>query len=164
MIFFFSLNSGIPMKIHHLKNVSILLLLITLFLDSSYLNTYSKSLTNLNNKNYEAIVLGNLIEKKILKRGNFYLTQYKFKPEKWIYKKEGMKKEKYLKVNVFGADLEKEGLLIKASTTPDYMPLNEDVILFLENTLAKKKNLFTISKDGIIYGESVENFLSKEKK
>lgn len=152
------------MKIHHLKNVSILLLLITLFLDSSYLKTYSKSLTNLNNKNYEAIVLGNLIEKKILKRGNFYLTQYKFKPEKWIYKKEGMKKEKYLKVNVFGADLEKEGLLIKASTTPDYMPLNEDVILFLENTLAKKKNLFTISKDGIIYGESVENFLSKEKK
>lgn len=154
------------MKIYYYysRNVIILLLLITLLFESSFLNSYSKPLTNLNNGNYEAIVLGNLIKKKILKRGNFYLTQYKFKPEKWIYKKEGVKKEKYLKVNVFGADLEKEGLLIKASTTPDYMPLNEDVILFLENTLANKKNLFTISKDGIIYGENVKNFLSKEKK
>ena len=151
------------MQLNYLKNVSILLLLITLFFESSFLNSYSKSLTNLNNGNYEAIVLGNLIKKKIIKRGNFYLTQYKFKPEKWIYKKEGVKKEKYLKINVFGADLEKEGLLIKTSITPDYMPLDEDVILFLENTLANKKNLFTISKNGIIYGENLKNYLSKEK-
>lgn len=152
------------MKIHYFRNVIILLFLITLLFKSSFLSAFSNPITNLNNENYQAIVLGNLVKKKVFKRGKFYLTQYKFKPEKWIYKKEGVKKKKYLKVNVFGADLEKEGLLIKASTTPDYMPLNEDVILFLENTMAKKKNLYTISKDGIIYGDNVKNLLSKEKK
>lgn len=152
------------MKTQLCKNVSIFLLLITLIFELSNLSTYSKTLTNLNNGNYKAIVFGNLIKKKVFKSGNFYLTQYKFKPKKWLYKMEGVKEEKYLKVNVIGADLEKEGLLIKASTTPDYMPLNEDVILFLEETLSKKKNLFTVSRNGIIYGENVKNFLNKEKK
>lgn len=146
------------MQMNYIKNVSILLLLITLFFESTFLASYPNILTNRNNSKYDAIVLGSLIKKKVFKSGNFYLTQYKFKPEKWIYKKEEVKKKKYLKVNVFGADLEKEGLLIKASTTPDYIPMNEDVVLFLEKTLAKKKNLYTISKDGIVYGDNIKNF------
>lgn len=145
------------MSTNNKKFISILLLLITLIFESSFLKTYPKNLTNLNNSNYEAVVLGNLIKKKVIKKGNYYLTQYKFKPKKWLYKKRRVKKKKYLKVIVFGADLEKEGLLIKASTTPDYMPLNEDVVLFLEETMAKKKNLFTISKDGIVYGKRVKD-------
>jgi hypothetical protein len=145
------------------KTISILLLLIILLFDSSFLKTFPNNLTNLNNRNYEAIVLGNLIKKKVFKRGDFYLTQYKFKPKKWFYKKEKVAQKKYLKINVFGADLEKEGLLIKASTTPDHMPLNEDVILFLEETMSKKKNLFTISRDGIISGDSVCKFKWEKK-
>ncbi len=135
------------------------ILLIIVFIFNIYTPTFAYNLTNLNNDNYEAVVLGTLIKKKVFKENNFYLTQYTFKTKTWISKKENLKERKTLKVNVLGADLEKKGLLIKTSETPNHIPLNEDVILFLEKTKSNKKHTYAIRKNGILYGENIKDYV-----
>ena len=136
----------------------VLILLVFLF-SSSILNTFAKESVDFTNPKYQAIVLGKMIKKKVVKSDNFYLTEYKLKSQMWLYKKPEIKKSKYLKVKILGAELEKEGLIIKTSCAPDFVPLKKEAIFFLENNKKKKKNTFTLSKGGIVYGKNIKDIV-----
>jgi len=117
---------------------------------SSLIICSAKSQINNLNKEYEAIVLGTMIKKKVKKSGNFYITEYKLKTKKWLFKNPLVKKSKYLTIKVLGAELPEKGIVIKASTTPNYIPMNKEAIFCLEKTKSKKDNVYTITKGGII--------------
>ena len=118
---------------------------------------YSFSKTFPNN-HYMAIVSGKISKKEVKKSGNYYYTEYKLKPEKWLFKKPEIKQTKNLTVKILGADLPKKGLVIKASCAPDFVPFKEKAIFFLEETARKEKDVFTISKNGIIYGSGLKKY------
>lgn len=101
-------------------------------------------------KKYQAIVVGKITRGKITKSGNLYITEYKLKTKKWLFKKANVKTTKYITLKVLGADLKKEGIIIKASTTPDHIPINKEAVFFLEQNKLKEDNVFTVSKGGII--------------
>ncbi|MBI1858657.1 MAG: hypothetical protein HYR97_06060 [Candidatus Melainabacteria bacterium] len=71
-------------------------------------------------------------------------------PKKWIYKKSSVKKSNLLTIRIPGGELPKKGIVIKASTSPSYIPLKQDAVFFLEGTTTKQSDIFTITKDGII--------------
>ena len=104
--------------------------------------------------NYEAVVLGKITNKKIKKIGGFYITEYKLKTKKWLFKKTNIKEAEFLTIKILGADLREKGIVIKASTSPDYIPMNKEAVFLLENTKKKQKNVFTLQKNGIIYVEN----------
>jgi hypothetical protein len=130
----------------------LLLIAITLILFSSfYFKAYSKTPLISDTKKYEAIVSGKLIKSKVIKSGNLYLTEYKLKTTKWLFKKSYIKERKIVKIKILGADLQKKGLVIKASISPNNITLNKEAVFLLNKT--KKQNLYTIPKEGIIYKE-----------
>lgn len=104
-------------------------------------------------KQYEAIVLGKMINKKVKKFGDYYVTEYKLKPKRWIYKNPEVETKKHLTVRILGAELPKKGIVIKASTAPAYVPMKREAIFFLEKTKKKRKNIYTISNNGILFKE-----------
>ena len=108
--------------------------------------------------NHEAIVFGEITKSKVKKSGNYYYTEYKLKVEKWLFKKPEIKQTKNLTIKILGADLPKKGLVIKASCAPDFVPFKEKAIFFLEETARKEKDVFTISKNGIIYGSGLKKY------
>ena len=112
----------------------------------------SNELTN----RYQAIVLGEMVKKKVKKVGNFYLTEYKLKTKKWLLKQSNVKEAKYLKIKILGAELPKRGIVIRVSSSPTYVPMKKDAIFFLENNKKRKKNTYTISRDGIISSKYLE--------
>lgn len=146
--------------------IYLLLFLLTVSQSSSYAFFSKKEVKNIDelkmvfpNKNYEAIVIGKMTKKKIKKIGNFYYTEYKLKTKNWIYKAPEIKDNKYVTVNILGANLKKKGLLVKASTSPDYIPIKEEAIFFLFNTKKKQKNIYTIPKGGVIFGEKLKRYI-----
>ena len=100
--------------------------------------------------NYQAIVEGKIIDSKIRKIKNQYITEYKLKTKDWIYNKPEIKKTKYLTIKILGADLKEKGIVIKPSFAPDSIPINKEAIFFLENTKKNQPGIFTLSKGGII--------------
>lgn len=112
---------------------------------------YSQSLPLKLNPKYQAIVLGKITKKQVKNPGKFYITVYKLKVETWIYSNPNIKRKKYLTLKVLGADLPDKGLIVKASTTPDYIPMHKNVVFLLENTMKKEKNVFTVTQNGIIF-------------
>ena len=117
---------------------------------------YSNILNNLERKNYQAIVLGRITESKVRNIGNYYITEYKLKPKQWLFKNPSIKKSNYLTIKILGAELPEKGIVIKASTSPDYIPIKKDAIFLLENTKKKEKNIFTLSRNGIITKDKLE--------
>ncbi|MBI3589977.1 MAG: hypothetical protein HY094_01195 [Candidatus Melainabacteria bacterium] len=106
------------------------------------------------NQDYQAIVLGKIIKKEVKVVNNTYLTEYKLKTKKWFFKKDAIKKTKFITIKVLGADLPEKGIVIKASTTPDYIPVGKEAIFFLEQNKLRQPNIFTLSKNGVIYNDS----------
>ena len=103
-------------------------------------------------KKYEAVVQGTVIKKEVKKIGRVYITEYKLKTKKSLFKKPDVKEEKYLTIKVLGAELPEKGIIIKASTSPDYVPYKKEAVFLLEKTKSKNKNVYTIAKDGVIIG------------
>jgi len=139
--------------------VFIKLLAFAFFLNIVFLNqllgaSQHSYLTSHTSKKYEAIVEGKITSKKVKKISGYYVTEYKLKPSKWIHKKENIEKEKSITIRILGAELPEKGIVIKASTSPDFIPLNKEAIFFLEKTKKKQKNIFTVSSDGVIYRDS----------
>lgn len=106
---------------------------------------------NYSTDKYEAIILGKITTKTVKQIGNYYITEYKLIPKKWLYKKPNIKEFKIISLKVLGAELPEKGLVIKASTTPNYIPIKKDAVFFLEKTKSKKENVFTVSKNGVLY-------------
>ena len=115
--------------------------------------SFSNTLSNTWVEKYQAIVLGKMVKKQIKKSGNSYITEYKLKTRRWLFKKPNIEKHKYLTIKVLGADLPEAGITIKASCSPDYIPMKKEAIFLLEHNKLKQKNVFTLSKDGVIYKE-----------
>lgn len=134
------------------KIIFTILILISDFTFAS--KVFSKILDNLENKKYQAIVLGKITESKVKNIGNYYITEYKLEAKEWLFKNSSIKKSNYLTIKILGAELPEKGIVIKASTAPDYIPIKKDAIFLLENT--KKKDAFTISKNGILPKEDLE--------
>ena len=121
-----------------------------------YSQAFSKTFNNLERKNYQAVVLGKITESRVKKLRNYYITEYKLKPKQWLFKDPSVKKSDYITIKVLGAELPRKGIVIKASTSPDYIPIKKDAIFLLENTKKKEKNMFTLSKNGIITKDKLE--------
>ena len=135
----------------------LIFIIITLILFCSfYFKAYGKTILISDTNKYQAIVLGEITDSKVVKSGNYYLTEYKLKSKKWLFKNPSIKKSKYLTIRVLGADLPEKGIVIKASTTPDYIPIKKNAIFLLENTRRKETNVFTISKNGILPGRKLK--------
>lgn len=105
-------------------------------------------------KKYEAVVEGKITNKKVKKINNYYITEYKLKPKKWIYKKPEVKKTNSLTIRILGAELPEKGIVIKSSVAPYYVPINKEATFLLEKTKSKQKNVFTLTNNGIIFKES----------
>lgn len=121
-----------------------LLIIMLCFCTSANANTF---------KDYQAIVLGKITNKKVKKVGNTYITEYKLKTKKWLFKNLNVKETKYITIKVLGAELPKKGIVIKASTTPSYIPIKKEAIFILKQNKLKEKDIFTLSRDGVIYKE-----------
>ncbi len=128
--------------------------LFTIFI--FYSQVSAKTFYSLERKNYQAIVLGKITKSKIKKIGTYYITEYKLKPKEWLFTNPSVKKSNYLTIKILGAEFPEKGIVIKASTTPDYIPIKKDAIFFLENTKRKANNIFTISKNGILPANKLE--------
>lgn len=101
--------------------------------------------------NYQAVVLGKVLKKEVKKSEHLYITEYKVKTKKWLFKKPEIKEKKILTISILGAELPEQGLVIKASSSPDFIPIKKDVIFLLEKTRSDKNDIFTVSKNGIIF-------------
>ena len=115
-----------------------------------YSQASGKIINDSEKEKYQAIVLGKITESKVKNVGNYYITEYRLKPKKWLFKNPSVKKSNYLTIKILGAELREKGIVIKASTAPDYVPIKKDTIFLLENTKRKENNIFTISKNGIL--------------
>lgn len=115
--------------------------------------SFPSTFSNPAEEKYQAIVLGKMVKKQIKKSGNSYITEYKLKTKKWLFKKPYIKKQKYLTIKILGAELLEAGITIKASCSPDYIPMKKEAMFLLEQNKLKQKNVFTLSKDGVIYKE-----------
>ncbi|MBI3309358.1 MAG: hypothetical protein HYZ79_08310 [Candidatus Melainabacteria bacterium] len=131
------------------KKQLIYLLTICYLILASRLNAFCTSPNNSFEK-YKAVVIGQLVKKAVKEKKGFYYTEYKLLPKKWIYKKSSVKKSNLLTIRIPGGELPKKGIVIKASTSPSYIPLKQDAVFFLEGTTTKQSDIFTITKDGII--------------
>lgn len=140
-------------NLHFLKTLALILFLI---FNEIYFSTNSLAESQITISRYKAIVLGEMKNKKIKKSGGYYYTEYKLKPKNWLFRNPSVKASKNIKIKIFGADLKNKGLVIKSSSSPDYVPMNEEAIFFLEGTARREKDAFTITKGGIIYGEKLE--------
>ena len=138
--------------------ILILILLVVFFNFASKSLAYSKSLTFDTSKNYQAIVLGEIIKKETEKIGNFWITKYKLKTRKWFYKNSKTEKSKYITIKILGADLPERGIVIKSSVSPRYIPVNKDAVFLLEENSRKQKDVFSLSNNGVIYGEELNMF------
>ncbi len=125
---------------------------------ANYFNVFKSVLNKKSNVNYQAIVFGKITNHKIKKVGNFYITEYKLIPQKWIYKNHSIQEKKYLTLKILGADLPEKGIVIKSSAAPNFIPVNREAIFLLVNTKKKENNVFTLLPDGIIYGESLKDY------
>lgn len=132
------------------KILSAALLIVLLIPAFGSITSLSSPINNSSNK-YQAVVLGKITKQKVKKVGKTYLTEYKLKVKKWLYKQPKVKQTKYLIIKVLGADLPEKGIVIKASTTPDYVPIKKDAIFLLERNKLKQDDVFTLSKNGVIY-------------
>ena len=132
-------------KSSFIKILYLPLILLTFHLQ--FLNNKALSLDS--SQKHEAIVLGKIIHKKVIKINNYYLTEYKLKVNNWIYKKPYIKKKKFIKIRILGAVLPKKGIIIKASTSPDSVPFKKEAVFYLEKTNTKHNNVFTLSKESI---------------
>lgn len=101
---------------------------------------------------YEAIVQGKIVKKEVKKIDRIYITEYKLKIKKWLFKKPDVEKSKYVTIKILGAELPEKGIVIKASTSPGYIPYKKEAVFLLEKTKGKNKNVYTITKDGVITG------------
>lgn len=148
------------MSHNHLEQLKTLLIIAVVLSCEFFLtnNVFSESLTNLQPKNYKAVVLGKITKKKVKKLGTYYYTEYKLKTEKWLFKSPGIKEGKNLKIKILGAELPEKGVVIKSSTAPDFVPVNKKAIFFIEEMKKKEKGVFTVSRNGIIYGEQLKSF------
>ncbi len=106
-----------------------------------------------NPKRYQAIVIGKIVKEKIEKHGSIYITEYKLKTKKWLFKKPYIEESKYITLRILGADIPEKGIIIKASTSPDYIPINKEAVFLLEKNKLRQSNVFTVSKDGIVSKE-----------
>lgn len=102
-------------------------------------------------KKCKAIVLGKIVSEKIKNNDNYYITEYKLKTKKWLFKANDVKERKYVKLKVLGASLPKKGIVIKSSCAPDYIPIKQDAIFILKQNKLKQKNVFTLSRESIIH-------------
>ena len=125
------------------------LFLLVFAICSFNLNAYSKVISP--NKNYEGIVLGKIINKNVKKIGSVYLTEYKLKTKRWLYKKPNIRSKKYITIKILGADLPEKGISIKTSYSPEYIPENKEAIFLLEKTNTQKDSVYTLTKDGVVY-------------
>ena len=112
-------------------------------------------------KKYQAVVTGKIVNKKVKQKEGHYYTEYKLKVKDWIYKKDAVKKTDKITIRIYGAELKKQGVAISYSLTPSYIPFKEESIFFLELTSANHPDIFTITKNGIIYGNEYRNFISQ---
>ena len=130
-------------------------LIITLLINTASLA--KDSVSNFSDKKftqkYEAIVSGKLTKSKVLKSGNLYFTEYKLKTTSWLFKRPYIKEKIYIKIKILGADLQKKGMVIKASISPENIVLNKEAVFLLNKT--RKQNVYTIPKEGIIYKETL---------
>lgn len=133
-----------------IKLVVLAFLLNIIYADQALGTQYSALSTQHLNK-YEAIVEGKITKQKVKKINGYYVTEYKLKPNKWLYKKPEVEKKRSLTLRVLGAELPKKGIVIKASTSPGFVPIQKEAIFLLEKTKQKHKNIFTVSNNGIIY-------------
>lgn len=124
--------------------------LVFLILLLAYLSCTNTCLGNISTKNYQAIVLGKVIKKQIKKSDNFYITEYKLKTKKWLFKKPEIKQAKYLTIKILGGEVPEKGIVIKVSTAPNYIPFKKEAIFLLENNKVKQKDTFTLSKEGVL--------------
>ncbi len=124
---------------------------------------FSQVLELSSNDSYEAIVIGEMVDKDVKKRKNYYFTEYKLKTSEWLFKKAEVKKSKYVKIKILGADLPKKGIIIKLSTAPDYVPMKKPAIFLLERTKKHEKNVFTLSEGGIILDLKEKSEIIKKK-
>lgn len=129
------------------KNLKLISFILIAFCFSS-LAALPKTITSFEKKNYQAIVLGKITGSQVKKEGSFYITEYKLIPKKWLFKSPKIKESKLITVKILGADIPEKGIIIKASTSPDYIPIAKEAVFLLENT--KKKGILTVSKNGII--------------
>lgn len=132
------------------KILSATLFIVLLMPALGSITSLSSPINNLS-KNYQAIVLGKITKQKVKKSGKTYITEYKLKVKKWLYKQSKVKQTKYLTIKVLGAELPEKGIVIKASTTPNFIPINKDAIFLLERNKLKQNDVFTLSKNGVIY-------------
>ncbi len=109
-------------------------------------------------KIYKGIVSGQIIKKEIKKSDNSWLTEYKLKVNKWFYKAPEINKSKYITLKILGAELPERGLVIKSSIAPAYIPIKEDAIFLLEENIRKQENVFSLSNNGVIYGDELNLF------
>ncbi|GEM_PF-4514812 len=119
---------------------------------------YSKPLTLNTTKNYQAIVLGEIIKKEVKKTNGYWITEYKLKIKKWFYKIPDIEKSKYVTLKILGADFPERGIVIKSSVSPNYIPVKQDAIFLLEENIRKQKNVFSLSNNGVIYGQELDMF------
>lgn len=131
------------------------LFVVLIFSELYFTHNAFAEVKNVTNK-YKAIILGEMKNIKIKKAQGYYFTEYKLKPKNWLFRNPSVKASKSIKIKIFGADLKNKGLVIKSSSSPDYVPMNEEAIFFLEGTARKEKDAFTITRGGIIYGEKLE--------
>ena len=127
-----------------------------LFQNIAFTNTLNFNIQ----KDYEAIVLGKIISKEVKKSNNYWITEYKLKTKKWFYKKSSTEKSKYLIIKILGAELPERGIVIKSSVSPNYIPVNQDAVFLLEENIKKQKNVYSLSTDGVIYGDELQKFKS----
>ena len=123
--------------------------LLFIFSEASY--SISPLNPKLEQKNYEAIVYGKIVKKEVKKTGSSYITEYKLKVKKWLDVKPGINKTKFVIVKTLGAELPEKGIIIKASTAPDFIPINKYATFILVKNKLKQKDIFTIPRNGIIF-------------
>ena len=133
-----------------MKTKIILIIISSFSFFISYATAKDLLPANIKVNKYEAIVKGRILKKKVKKENNYYFTEYKLKPTKWLYSKPELKKQKYLTLQIFGASLPKKGIIITSSVSPQYVPINQEALFLLEKTAKNEKDIFTLSKDGII--------------
>lgn len=108
----------------------------------------TKNIINYND--YQAVVVGKMTKKNVKKSGNYYITEYKLKVKEWLFKQPNIKEAKNLTIKILGAEFLERGIVIKSSTSPDFIPMYTDTIFLLQNNKKPKKNTFTIPKNGVI--------------
>ena len=134
--------------------------------------SFANILENRNVKKYPGIILGKVVNKKVVKSNGYYLTEYKVKVLNWLYFQKNIEKAKNITIKILGADLSEKGIAMKVSTAPSYIPYKKDAIFFLEYNKLRRKNVYTLSTDGVVFGKNkyreeiseINNFATSKEK